>query len=138
MNSSNKFKTVTHCSQVLFPCITPLIDSQIFSIRLSSFHHKKYYQFFQCLRYFFPSIFSLLMQSLTFSFKKWSLLLMWGPSLQTIYIVFSNYLILKCLLLLLCTAFSRLTKELHSFHEICSTEIVFQALHFSAPLNKKI
>lgn len=52
MNSSNKFKTVTHCSRVLLPCMTPFIDSQIFSIRLSYFHYKKYYQLFECLHYF--------------------------------------------------------------------------------------
>lgn len=40
MNSSNKFKTVTHCSRVLLPCMTPFIDSQIFSIHLSYFHYK--------------------------------------------------------------------------------------------------
>lgn len=63
---------------------------------------------------------------------------MWGPPLQTTYVVFSNYLILKYPLLLLHTAFSRLTKEPHKFHEICSLEIVFQALHLSAPLKKKL
>lgn len=52
MNSSNKFKTVTHCSQVLLPGMTPFINSQIFSIHLSYFHYKKYYQLFERLHYF--------------------------------------------------------------------------------------